>query len=116
MITPLDKDWIVLDLDRVGDGLGFQTSRTSDRLNQIDRFRANKLSAGKSSVLEGITGIPFPCQDGLCTRFATEISLRHESGQQHATAMILPHVIRTEEEKARLNAFLHEIHDFTELP
>lgn len=28
-------------------------------------------SAGKSSVLEGITGIPFPRQDGVCTRLAT---------------------------------------------
>ncbi|RDH26898.1 Dynamin family protein [Aspergillus welwitschiae] len=131
MDTPPDKDWIALDLDRVGDGLGLQTSRTSDRLNQIDRIRANGVgdhislpqlavcgdqSAGKSSVLEGVTGIPFPRQDGLCTRFATEISLRHESGQQRATAMIIPHVTRTEEEKARLNAFRHEIHDFAELP
>ncbi|KAN0089766.1 dynamin family [Hyaloscypha variabilis] len=33
-------------------------------------------SAGKSSVLEALTGIPFPRSDNLCTRFATEISLR----------------------------------------
>ncbi|TLS27122.1 hypothetical protein PpBr36_04965 [Pyricularia pennisetigena] len=33
-------------------------------------------SAGKSSVLEAITGTPFPRDSGACTRFATEIRLR----------------------------------------
>src|SRR6266536_3380383 len=33
-------------------------------------------SAGKSSVLEALTEIPFPRSDNRCTRFATEISLR----------------------------------------
>lgn len=33
-------------------------------------------SAGKSSVLEAITGTPFPRDAGACTRFATEIRLR----------------------------------------
>ncbi|KAH8743124.1 hypothetical protein F5883DRAFT_357059, partial [Diaporthe sp. PMI_573] len=33
-------------------------------------------STGKSSVLEAITGFPFPRQEGLCTRFPTEIILR----------------------------------------
>ena len=33
-------------------------------------------SAGKSSVLEGISGMSFPTRDGLCTRFATELVLR----------------------------------------
>lgn len=28
-------------------------------------------SSGKSSVLEGLTGLPFPRDSGLCTRFAT---------------------------------------------
>ncbi|KAL3466423.1 P-loop containing nucleoside triphosphate hydrolase protein [Aspergillus heterothallicus] len=121
METPPDNDWVALDLDRIGDKLGLQTSRTSARLNQIDRIRANGLvcgdqSAGKSSVLEGITGIPFPRQDGLCTRFATEISLRHQPGEQRATAMIIPHVSRSEEERERLGAFRRQIHDFTEIP
>jgi hypothetical protein len=30
-----------------------------------------KQSAGKSSVLEAISEIPFPRKDGICTRFAT---------------------------------------------
>lgn len=33
-------------------------------------------SAGKSSVLEAISGIPFPVSSGQCTTFATEIRLR----------------------------------------
>jgi hypothetical protein len=30
-------------------------------------------SSGKSSVLEGLTGLPFPRDSGLCTRFPTQI-------------------------------------------
>ncbi|KAM0331648.1 hypothetical protein ACHAQA_003327 [Verticillium albo-atrum] len=38
-------------------------------------------SAGKSSVLEAISGLAFPTRDSLCTRFATELVLRrgHET-------------------------------------
>ncbi|KAL4941105.1 hypothetical protein BDV06DRAFT_229883 [Aspergillus oleicola] len=131
MDSPSEKDWIGLKWKEDGDPRGLQSSRTSERLNIIDRVRANGVgnrialpqlvvsgdqSAGKSSVLEGITGFPFPRQDGLCTRFATEISLRHEPDNQRATAMIIPHISRSDDEKARLSAFRCEIHDFAELP
>lgn len=131
MKTDSEKNCVVPDLNRFADALGLQTSKTSERLNQIDRVRANGVgdhvalpqlvvcgdqSAGKSSVLEGISGIPFPRQDGLCTRFATEIILRHEPGEQRATAMIIPHVSRTDEEKSSLGAFHRNISDFAELP
>jgi hypothetical protein len=33
-------------------------------------------SSGKSSLLEGLTGISFPVASDLCTRFATQIVLR----------------------------------------
>ncbi|CAG8976279.1 hypothetical protein HYALB_00011764 [Hymenoscyphus albidus] len=33
-------------------------------------------SSGKSSVLEGVTNLPFPRDSGLCTRFATQITFR----------------------------------------
>jgi hypothetical protein len=36
-------------------------------------------SAGNSSVLEALTEIPFPRNDNLCTRFATEIILRRSA-------------------------------------
>ncbi|KEY71743.1 hypothetical protein S7711_02969 [Stachybotrys chartarum IBT 7711] len=34
-------------------------------------------SSGKSSVLEAISHVHFPVEGGLCTRFATEVVLRH---------------------------------------
>jgi GTP-binding protein EngB required for normal cell division len=61
-------------------------------LDAIDRLRAlgvGKLvslpqiivvgdqSSGKSSVLEAISGVHFPSKGSLCTRFATELVLRH---------------------------------------
>jgi hypothetical protein len=64
---------------------GLRSAKSTHRLNQIARIRANGVgdhislpqlvvcgyqSAGKSSVLEGITGIPFPRQDGVCTKSA----------------------------------------------
>ena len=131
MDTPPEKDWIPLDSGQVQSGLGLVSSRISERLNQVDRIRANGVgdhislpqlvvcgdqSAGKSSVLEGISGIPFPRQDGVCTRFATEIILRHEPKAQRNTATIIPHMSRTEEEKARLSAFRHEIKNLADLP
>lgn len=33
-------------------------------------------SSGKSSVLEGLTGLSFPVASDLCTRYATQIVLR----------------------------------------
>ena len=39
-------------------------------------------SSGKSSVLEGLTKLPFPRDSGLCTRFATQITFK-----RHPTKM-----------------------------
>ena len=33
-------------------------------------------SSGKSSVLQGLTDLPFSRDSGLCTRFATQITFR----------------------------------------
>ncbi|KAL8388858.1 hypothetical protein RB599_010162 [Gaeumannomyces hyphopodioides] len=46
-------------------------------------------SAGKSSVLEAITGTPFPRDAGACTRFATEIRLRR-AAQPSLKVTIIP--------------------------
>ncbi|GKZ51961.1 hypothetical protein AbraIFM66951_008798, partial [Aspergillus brasiliensis] len=131
MDTPPEKDWVPLDSGQVRSGLGLVSSRTSERLNQVDRIRANGVgdhialpqlvvcgdqSAGKSSVLEGISGIPFPRQDGVCTRFATEIILRHEPKYRRNTATIIPHISRPEDERARLSAFHREVSDLAQLP
>lgn len=66
------------------DGLsGLQSEKSIERLEQISSLRARGISkdidlpqlvvcgdqsAGKSSVLEGISSIPFPRADGVCTK------------------------------------------------
>jgi GTPase SAR1 family protein len=35
-------------------------------------------SSGKSSVLESLTGFPFPRAAGLCTRYATQITCKRD--------------------------------------
>ena len=49
-------------------------------------------SSGKSSVLEGLTQLPFPRDSGLCTRFATQIIFRRskEHSIRTITASVLP--------------------------
>ncbi|CAI7613136.1 unnamed protein product [Penicillium pancosmium] len=130
-VLPPDKPPLRYDHVPIQRNISLQSSKTSKRLNQIDRIRANGVgdhialpqlvvcgdqSAGKSSVLEGISGIPFPRQDGVCTRFATEIILRHELTDIKTTATIIPHSSRSDEEKRLLSAYHHVLHDFAELP
>lgn len=44
--------------------------------------------SGKSSVLEGLTNLPFPRDSGLCTRFATQITFRRAREQSVAVSLI----------------------------
>jgi hypothetical protein len=46
-------------------------------------------SSGKSSVLEGLTALPFPRDSGLCTRFATQIVFRRSEAES-ITVSIIP--------------------------
>ncbi|EHK19640.1 uncharacterized protein TRIVIDRAFT_156714 [Trichoderma virens Gv29-8] len=109
-----------------------RTSKSSQRLNQVEKIRAHGVgdlislpalvvcgdqSTGKSSVLEGVTGIPFPRQEGLCTRFPSEINLRHtECESTTITASIRPHISRTAEAQQTLSAYRKELKDMSELP
>lgn len=72
-------------------------------------------SAGKSSVLEALTEIPFPRSDNLCTRFATEISLRREE-VDNLTVRVVPDSSRPPEEQSKIKAYTETIIDFSELP
>lgn len=72
-------------------------------------------SAGKSSVLEALTEIPFPRNDNLCTRFATEISLRREPVDR-LTVKVIPDNTRPPEEQAAIKDFSESITDFKDLP
>ncbi|KAJ9133302.1 Dynamin family protein [Pleurostoma richardsiae] len=61
-------------------------------------------SAGKSSVLEAITGTPFPRDAGACTRFATEIRLRRSS-ESNLTVSIIPDKNRNFRDQEKLRQF-----------
>ncbi|KIW22041.1 uncharacterized protein PV07_12559 [Cladophialophora immunda] len=111
---------------------GLNSARSTLRLEQIAGLRARGIadhiglpqlvvcgdqSAGKSSVLEGVTGVPFPRQDGLCTRFPTEILLEHSSeGDLIINASIIPSPGRTDEEKQRIISFHRILSGFEDLP
>jgi hypothetical protein len=72
-------------------------------------------SSGKSSALEGITEIPFPRKENLCTRFATEIIMRRDNSPS-ITCKINPDKSRPEEEQKALADFSQSIQSFDELP
>ncbi|KAJ9212087.1 hypothetical protein DTO166G4_6364 [Paecilomyces variotii] len=72
-------------------------------------------SAGKSSVLEALTGVPFPRKDNLCTRYPTEIILRR--GVSHSLQIkVIPDSERSAEDKATIENFRETITSFDQLP
>jgi GTPase SAR1 family protein len=96
------------------------TEETCSRLNQIDKLRAlgvggcvslpqlvvcGDQSTGKSSILERLSGISFPRKDGLCTRFATEIVLRHSNTPLEVVVTIRPHGSRDATSRSALESF-----------
>jgi hypothetical protein len=113
---------------------GLQSSASLKRLSLISNLRSRGVgdhinlpqlvvsgdqSTGKSSVLEGITGVPFPRQDGLCTRFATEITMEHANKADmdtEITATIIPSDHRDEKSKEEVRAFIRHLSDFQQLP
>jgi hypothetical protein len=58
-------------------------------------------SSGKSSVLEGLTRLPFPRDSGLCTKFATQITFRR-SDNKSIKVSILPDPNNSPEYKDRV--------------
>lgn len=88
-------------------------------LNTVDELRHHGLSryislpqivvcgdqsSGKSSVLEAISGVQFPVNDGLCTRFTTEVILRRALDES-ASVKIIP-------AKDTTDTHFNEISDF----
>jgi hypothetical protein len=61
-------------------------------------------SSGKSSVLEGLTSLPFPRDSGLCTRFATHITFRRSS-ETKMIASIIPAKGSPQDRQERLRAW-----------
>jgi GTPase SAR1 family protein len=72
-------------------------------------------SAGKSSVLEALTEIPFPRSDNLCTRYATEIILRR-AVTNSLTIKVIPDDDRSTAEKESISSFKAVITNFDDLP
>ncbi|KAK0246875.1 hypothetical protein LTR29_018030 [Friedmanniomyces endolithicus] len=110
---------------------GLQSKKSIQRLEQISSLRARGISnsidlpqlavcgdqsSGKSSTLEGLTNIPFPRADGVCTKFPTEVILEHSDEQESITATIIPHPLRSDHARARLQEFHANIEDYSQLP
>lgn len=72
-------------------------------------------SSGKSSILEALTEIPFPRADNLCTRYATEISLRRDAVDS-LTIKVIPDGSRSADEQDEINKYSETIVDFSDLP
>jgi hypothetical protein len=100
-----------------------QSAEQMELLDVVDSLRACGLSeivalpqlivcgdqsSGKSSVLEAISGIPFPKQDTLCTRFATEVILRR-AAKVEINVSIVPGEDRALIDRDRLLRFPREL-------
>ena len=96
---------------------GLHSAKTTRRLEQIAGLRVcwirdhvdlsqlvvySDQSVGKSSILDGITGLPFPQQDGVCTKFATKIILQYLDCERVIVAIVLPTTSHPEKSKLRL--------------
>ncbi|KAI9146758.1 Interferon-induced GTP-binding protein Mx3 [Paramyrothecium foliicola] len=98
-----------------------QSDESRDILDIVDSLRSQGISqyvdlpqiivcgdqsSGKSSVLEAISGKPFPTKDALCTRFATELVLRRSSNNlEELKVSIIPGPSRSEDDRQRLENF-----------
>ena len=107
--------------------VALQSQDHRDLLDIIDRLRSKGTSryvdlpeiivcgdqsAGKSSVLEAISGMSFPTKDNLCTRFATELVLRRDINAG-VNVSIIPGPERSADERERISQFHLDI-DMTE--
>ena len=66
-------------------------------------------SSGKSSVLAGATGLPFPRDSSLCTRFATQIIFRRATSTG-INVFIVPAKGSSNEHGAKVRQWNHQAH------
>ncbi|OAR00485.1 hypothetical protein LLEC1_00810 [Akanthomyces lecanii] len=71
-------------------------------------------SSGKSSLLESLTGIPFPRGQELCTRYATQITHRRES-ETYIGVTVIPGPGASETEKDELEKYHRSVSTTSEL-
>ncbi|OJD16084.1 hypothetical protein AJ78_03717 [Emergomyces pasteurianus Ep9510] len=108
----------------------FQSSDELDLVDAIDKLRSQGIShyvslpqlivcgdqsSGKSSVLDAISGIPFPTKDHLCTRFATEVILRR-TATEGVSVSIVPSQDRPEAECEQLAQFRESLTTLDDIP
>jgi hypothetical protein len=72
-------------------------------------------SSGKSSVLEAISGVPFPVKGNTCTRFPTELILRKASNIS-VSVSIIPHESAEHAAKDKLASYHEKLDNFDSLP
>lgn len=72
-------------------------------------------SSGKSSVLEAISGVPFPVKGNLCTRFPTELVLRR-AAEKSVKVSIVPHSFLDDSKKSSLSGFREDLDGFEGFP
>lgn len=102
---------------------------SSLRLQKIDRLRELNIgtylplpqlvavgdqSSGKSSLLESLTGIPFPRGQELCTRYATQITHRRDQHQQ-IVVNIIPGPHASQAHKKKVGAYSRQVQTTTQL-
>ncbi|GKT42976.1 interferon-induced GTP-binding protein Mx3 [Colletotrichum spaethianum] len=93
-------DQITLDSAALGELNSVETRTLFDTIDNLSMLGVGRIvnlpqiivvgdqSSGKSSVLEAISHVHFPVQEGLCTRFATELVLR-PGGRRRVKATVL---------------------------
>lgn len=89
------------------------------RLRKIDQLRERNIgaylplpqlvavgdqSSGKSSLLESLTGIPFPRGQELCTRYATQISHRREA-ERRIDISVIPGPHASQDHRIKLELY-----------
>ncbi|KAK1996874.1 dynamin family protein [Colletotrichum falcatum] len=99
------------------------------RLQIIDRLRERNIgvylplpqlvavgdqSSGKSSLLESLTGIPFPRGQELCTRYATQITHRREA-QQRIDIAIIPGPHASKDHQRKLESYRRQVQTTAQL-
>ena len=105
------------------------TLTSPDRLRKIDQLRERNIStylalpqlvavgdqsSGKSSLLENLTGIPFPRGQELCTRYSTQITHRRDAASR-ITISIIPGPTASLEHKEKLQDFIKEVENTDQL-
>ncbi|GJC81414.1 interferon-induced GTP-binding protein Mx [Colletotrichum liriopes] len=107
----------------------FPLLTSAGRLQKIDQLRERNIgaylplpqlvavgdqSSGKSSLLESLTGIPFPRGQELCTRYATQITHRREA-QHRIDIAIIPGPHASKDHKQKLESYRRQVQTTTQL-